>query len=413
MSLHSSVMARITQEEHERKLRYMRVILYTLITASIVLLQVTNPINQLVSVLMLGVAFGSLWFVHKRKITLTSYIIPTGLLFTFTIYIMNGRGMTDAAIYGYGIVILTAGLLLGKRGTMLYGFASFVSIWALYIGVSINLIQPPEDIAVYDFTSVTYISAYILIIISLLRVVITSLGESVVTARENEIALEKLNQELEGRVERRTKDLNIAREQAELLAKFGQRINATTTYTEILEAIVKETGQLDYTLTLNLFEKHDRDSATYLETVALMRPNQEKAEPSEIRTPLSYLSHISQILTHIPDINEESIHNRNLLGLLNQENIRCVLTYQFLLGERVIGTLAFYSSTVNRFTMKEEQLIQNLGELVASATERSRLYAEQVEVAEQLRTIDQMKSQFLGEYEPRITHTTKCYSQFH
>lgn len=389
-----------TAEDNARTLRYLRVILYTLIASSVVLLQLQNPINRLTAASMLLIAFFSLWLIHRHQIAIPTYLVPSGLLITFTVFLWNGQGMSDPAILGYSIVILTAGLLLGVHGTLIFGFASLVSVWLLYIFDGLELFgwlpNSDEPELSYEFASVTYVSAYVLIIASILRIIIRSLQENILSARNNELALEELNQELEGRVERRTKALNESREQAERLARIGRAINAKTTYPDILEAIVEEVGAVDYMISLNIFENSNRDGAAYVDTLAMLMPHETEAMATNIRTRIPGIRPSTDGLLHIRDVAQLKAKDPVASEPFSAAQIASVMSYDFRLGSRVIGTLTFSSEAPHRFGDFEESLVRGVGELVAAAAERSRLYAEQVELAEQLRAIDQMKSQFLA-----------------
>jgi signal transduction histidine kinase len=72
------------------------------------------------------------------------------------------------------------------------------------------------------------------------------------------------------------------------------------------------------------------------------------------------------------------------------------LCLPMLLGDKLIGVLDFQSETVNRFSPDDVRVMTTLAEAVAIAVNNANLYSEQVRVAEQLRSLDTMKSQFLA-----------------
>ena len=386
-----------SSQDAERQARHLRLIVYTLLAASIVLVQLENPINRAISIAMIFVSFGVLILVHYKAIKLASYIVPVGLFITFTTYMYNGKGMIDPAIFGYTVVIIIGGLLIGQRGVIIYGVLSIVGVWCIYWAGSNDYIGSKaitEDS--YAFTTATYITAYLFVTGVVLRATIQVLQNSIQSARRNAIALENLNQELEARVEQRTKALHDSRQQTEALSRIGKTINAATTYTEIIEAIVYEIGAVDYNISLNIYENYERKDATYVRTVALLTPQQTTATPQDIRIPINHIATDTSGMVVIEDIEQHHIHRSQVTDLLKSYQLRALMSYDFTLGNRTIGTLTFSSVTPRRFSAFERDLIQGVGELAAAATERSRLYAEQVEIAEQLRAVDKLKSQFLA-----------------
>jgi signal transduction histidine kinase len=69
---------------------------------------------------------------------------------------------------------------------------------------------------------------------------------------------------------------------------------------------------------------------------------------------------------------------------------------RLVVGQRVIGAITFSAAAPRKFSDSERRLIRSMGDLAGAAIERSRLYDEQVKVAEQLREADEIKSRFLA-----------------
>ncbi len=75
---------------------------------------------------------------------------------------------------------------------------------------------------------------------------------------------------------------------------------------------------------------------------------------------------------------------------------RAELALPMLVGGELIGVLDLQSKLVNRFSEDDLRVMTSLAEQLAVAVQNARLYAEQVKVAEELRSLDNMKSQFLA-----------------
>jgi signal transduction histidine kinase len=67
-----------------------------------------------------------------------------------------------------------------------------------------------------------------------------------------------------------------------------------------------------------------------------------------------------------------------------------------IVGNQLVGVLDLQSEQVNRFSADDIRVMTTLAEQIAIAVNNARLYAEQVQVAERLREVDNMKSSFLA-----------------
>jgi signal transduction histidine kinase len=75
---------------------------------------------------------------------------------------------------------------------------------------------------------------------------------------------------------------------------------------------------------------------------------------------------------------------------------RSELSVPMMVGDKLIGVLDLQSEQVERFTQDDLRVLVSLSEQLAVAVENARLYKQQVEIAEELRAVDTMKSQFLA-----------------
>ncbi len=77
-------------------------------------------------------------------------------------------------------------------------------------------------------------------------------------------------------------------------------------------------------------------------------------------------------------------------------NGRSELAMPLVVGGSLIGVLDLLSDRVNRFSEQDMGIFSTLASQVAVAVQNAQLYAEQVATAEELRKIDQLKSEFLA-----------------
>jgi PAS domain S-box-containing protein len=122
-------------------------------------------------------------------------IIPLGGLIVFTYLMIVYKGIRDIAILGLPAVIIAAGLLFGKLGTLLYGLLSVGVI--LFIGIA-----EKQGILVNEFSSYNTVADYVAVTIALMTVtalqwlVITRLNTTIRRAQTNEQAEKTANDAL-------------------------------------------------------------------------------------------------------------------------------------------------------------------------------------------------------------------------
>jgi signal transduction histidine kinase len=94
----------------------------------------------------------------------------------------------------------------------------------------------------------------------------------------------------------------------------------------------------------------------------------------------------------VNDVTAESNH------LVNPDlpNTKAELVLPMRVGERIIGVLDLQSTKAGRFTPDDLKVLTSLSEQLSVAVQNARFYGEQVEIAEKLRAVDTMKSQFLA-----------------
>jgi signal transduction histidine kinase len=75
---------------------------------------------------------------------------------------------------------------------------------------------------------------------------------------------------------------------------------------------------------------------------------------------------------------------------------RAEMAVPMIAGKRIIGVLDVQADQVDRFTAEDMRVMTILASQIAVAVQNAQLYAEQVEVADRLRDVDRLKSEFLA-----------------
>jgi len=115
--------------------------------ATLVLDLVQNQAGRNVLTVMIALIFLSLLLVFFRNVLLPTRIItPTAVFFVLTYFIIEGEGVRDATIIGFPVIAILAGLLLGEKGAIIFGFISTLVVATVgYAELNEYLITPVSD----------------------------------------------------------------------------------------------------------------------------------------------------------------------------------------------------------------------------------------------------------------------------
>jgi GAF domain-containing protein len=206
----------ITEEQKRATQRMLRNILYAVIAVTIVI--------SLIDAVFFGrysTAYGlgtlailslvSLYFLQRQISWPARVIIPIGALIALSYLLFVGNGVHDIAISGFLLVLILAGITLGRRPLIVFGILSAVAI-AIVGLFEINGYLPNSFGA--QFSDVVVISIAILTGAFLMRLLLARLEQVIQELQQSESQQIQVNAELlalkeslESRVLERTKEL--------------------------------------------------------------------------------------------------------------------------------------------------------------------------------------------------------------
>jgi methyl-accepting chemotaxis protein len=97
-------------------------------TMVVVLLEPSeSAFNLVLGVVLIALLLGLRRLVHRRRLQIVSALLSSILWVTFTVLLYMGNGIRDISITGYFLVIAIASLLLGSRGTIVFGLLSLLA----------------------------------------------------------------------------------------------------------------------------------------------------------------------------------------------------------------------------------------------------------------------------------------------
>jgi signal transduction histidine kinase len=95
-------------------------------------------------------------------------------------------------------------------------------------------------------------------------------------------------------------------------------------------------------------------------------------------------------------ISNDVQHAENFLPNPLLPNTRSEMAVPMVVGDLLVGVLDLQSDKINNFTEAKARVKTILGNQIAVAIQNARQYAQQAGIAEQLRTVDRLKSEFLA-----------------
>lgn len=187
-----------------------------------------------------------------------------------------------------------------------------------------------------------------------------------------------------------------SQKETEQFYRLSQAINSAITYKQILDAFGEIFGPFKFNTILMLATDGGFHVAQRAKIVANLPAGEQQSIEMDLIVPLQRVETFINTVLQIDNIADRKQVNEEDANLYVSYGIQAILLTDCALADIVLGRITFSSPTPYRFSNFEKRLIRGLSDLVAAALERSRLYEEQVDIAEQLRTVDQMKSQFLA-----------------
>jgi signal transduction histidine kinase/putative methionine-R-sulfoxide reductase with GAF domain len=191
-------------------------------------------------------------------------------------------------------------------------------------------------------------------------------------------------------------DAQTARRESEQLFQVSRALNQVQSYETIVESITAHLSDAGFSVTLIAYEGFNSETATYCDVLA-----QHVAPKMGSATDLRFDANLLKMWTSrevifAPDITQVPGLPPQVIEGYRRDNVRAMALMGLVLGSRTLGALILTRIDAREFTIPERNYFRAMADLAAAAVERTRLYIDQVQTADQLRAVDQMKSQFLA-----------------
>lgn len=196
---------------------------------------------------------------------------------------------------------------------------------------------------------------------------------------------------------RLVEDLRSARNESERLYSVTHAVNSVQSFLGVVDAIATHFADPMANIALALFEGYDHKQASTFAVVAARPSGTPRAVLINQTYPADLIqSWVSREIFVVEDFTNSAYLPKNVVEFYLARNTLSMMVATIWLGDRAIGVLNVTSTVPHRYSVAERVYLRAVADIAAAAIDRIRLFNEQVDTAEKLRSVDQMKSQFLA-----------------
>ena len=366
-----------------------------------------------VSFIMAGavVIFMGIYIMTRlRYIQFGIYAVVSAGWLIVTTFAWNADGVKDSSFMGYLLVILVASLLSGWRLAVVFIGLTIASGWSIVYLESVGLRaasgSAPIQAIMTDYTFVLLLSGVMIYLL------ISNLQSALRTARQSNLKLQTLSQELEMKVLARTKALEESIAQSnEANEKLKNHVFHLTTLNFIARAL---NDTLDLQTTLSIVAKemtHLLDARgtgiallnkdrSELRVVANYNQNSDVPSAVGLVLPLNDPSTqrvIEQGESFIVENAQTAPIYEDIRDIKRERHIQSILVVPLRAQSKIIGSIGIDRTTPGYcFTADDMTLAETIAGQLAGAIEKARLFDESEKAKKAAEVANQAKSEFLA-----------------
>jgi GAF domain-containing protein len=328
---------------------------------------------------------GMLLLMHRGQVQLAGAIFSLGMWGLYALLIVGTGGMTSPVNLTWIVVVIIAGLLLGRRAALGFaGLSSAAGLVVLY--AERNGFLPPRFITFSSIGGWTLMAAHLGIAGMLLYVATSGVDDALGRARSTAAELEEQRDRLETLVEERTHDLARHSNYLEATAQVAREIAATLELGILLPRVVDLVSQQFsfYHTALFLIDA----SGEWAELKAASSEGGKRMLKREQRLPVG-----SQGIVGFAALQGQARialdTSRDAAFAYNPDlpDTRSEISLPLQVGGQVIGVLDVQSTEPSAFDDEDVAVLQTLADQIALAINNARLYAQIQESLEAQRRV--------------------------
>jgi GAF domain-containing protein len=371
-------------EDKTRVARLLNAVLWAfmglMLAYGISTLLLPNPREALAYVATsMAVSLIALLLMRRGHVRLASVVFLGTAWLLLTLVALAFGGMDGVAVFGYVIVVVMAGLLLGGSGGFVFAFLSIVTglalVWAERNGFLPPPVGPSPPLAGW-----AAMSLYVLMTATLLYIANRSLEEALGEARRNAGELQEQQGWLEVMVEERTQHLEVRARYLEATSEVARDAASVLNLAELLPRVVTLLSERFGYYHAGIFLLDPAGEWAVLQAASSEGGQRMLAQGHRLGLGVGIVGHVAQQgQPRIAlDVGEDAVHFDNP----DLPDTRSEMALPLRARGELIGVLDVQSVQPGAFQQEDIQVLQTLADQVALAIDNARLLQQAQESLE-------------------------------
>ncbi|MBN1812839.1 MAG: GAF domain-containing protein [Anaerolineae bacterium] len=376
--------------EETRKARLLNSILWPMLVLVGAITPILLAIDQdpesrmftlITMAVMVPATMGAILLMHRGRVQTAGAVLSFSLLVILTLSIYKYGGIRNTTSTGYLLVILLAGLLMDRRGALIFGLLSMVSVLLIYAFES-GLIGelPYYDAPTGPFDLLILFAMFVLMAV-LLFAALRSINNALELALHNERSLAETNRQLSAR----TQDLERRSVQLQAAAEVSRTAISVRDLDALLSQVTHLISEQFGFYHTGIFLLDEADEYAVLQAANSAGGQRMLEEGHRLKVGkqgvVGYVTGTGE--PHIVlDVGTDAVHFNNPL----LPETRSEMALPLKLGAQIIGALDVQSKQEGAFDEKDATVLQTMADQLAIAIENARLLHEAQQTVHELST---------------------------
>jgi GAF domain-containing protein len=333
----------------------------------------------LVGAFVLGY-IAAMWLMRRGRLSAASLLFLASVWIIMAAVCLFFGGTETPAYFGFMIVVVAAGLLLGGRGAIAFAGLSVVA------GAGIAWVQSADLLPARLGTTLPVIqwgalSFFVAVMAGLINLASRGLSDALLRARRYAAELEKERAGLEVTVQERTRDLARRARYLEVTAAIAREATSELALDELIGSVVNSISQQFGFYHTGLFLLDSAGEWAELRAASSEGGQKMLARGHRLRVGqegmVGYVSQRGEPRIAL-DTGADAVHFDNP----DLPQTRSEATLPLLVRGQVIGVLDVQSTEPEAFTQEDITVLQTLADQVATAINNARLFRQVEESVE-------------------------------
>jgi methyl-accepting chemotaxis protein len=374
--------------EETRKARLLNAILWPMLVLVVVATPVMLIVDQdpesreftlITIVAIIPAIVGSIMLMRRGHVQPAGAILSFSLLIALTFSLYKYGGLRNTTSTGYLLVILMAGLLMGRRGALIFGSLSMASVLLVYAFETGLIGELPHYEAPTGLMDLLMLFAMFALTAVLLFAALRSINNTLELAQHNERSLVESNRQLSVR----TKDLEHRSVQLQAAAEVSRTAISVRDLDRLLSQVTRLISEQFGYYHTGIFLLDDAGEYAVLKAANSKGGQQMLANGHRLKVReqgvVGYVAGTGEARVAL-DTGSDAVYFDNPL----LPETRSEMALPLKLGSQVIGALDVQSKQEGAFDEKDATVLQTMADQLAIAIENARLLQETQQTVHEL-----------------------------